>query len=520
MKILSKEQIYEADKITVERQNISSTDLMEIAGTQIFNWLHKRMQGAQVPVRIFCGIGNNGGDGLVLARHLVTHGYNVFTYVVNCSDKRSKDFLINYDKIKNVTTDWPTLLSCKEEFPEIGFDDIIVDAVFGIGLNRPAVEWVKGLFQHFKASKAFTLSIDIPSGLYPDSVPEDEDSVVWSNFTLSFVSPKIVFFLPETAKFVTQWDVLDIGIDPEYLSATETEAEFIRKYEVLQMYKWRDRFSHKGHFGHSLIIGGSYGKIGAVTLASSAALNVGAGLVTAYVPKCGYTVLQTALPEAMVLTDIDKNIITDIDYNIEPSVIGFGVGIGTDNLTITAFESFLKQNKLPIVIDADGLNILSKNKSFLKLLPENTVLTPHPKELERLVGTWKDDFDKLKKVKAFSKKYRIIVVIKGANTITVFNNKLYVNSTGNPGLATAGSGDVLTGIITGLISQNYSPLEASIFGVYLHGKAADIAVEDFGYESLIASCIIKYISEAYLDLYKQQEEAPKEHKKDSQEGEE
>ncbi len=516
MEILSKEQIYEADKITVKRQNISSTELMERAGTQIFNWLHKRMQGAQVPIHIFCGIGNNGGDGLVLARHLVTHGYNVFTYVVNCSDKRSKDFLVNYDKIKNVTNDWPTLLTCKEEFPEIGRDDIIVDAVFGVGLNRPADDWVKALFQHFKTSEAFTLSIDIPSGLYTDKVPEDDKAVVWSGFTLSFQSPKLVFFLPETAKFATQWDVLDIGIDPEYLLATETEAELIGKFEVLPMYKPRERFSHKGNFGHSLIIGGSYGKIGAVTLASRAALSVGAGLVTAYVPKCGYTVLQTALPEAMVLTDIDKNIITDIDYNIKPTVIGFGVGIGIDNLTITAFESFLKINKLSLVIDADGINILSKKKSFLELLPEQTIVTPHPKELERLVGTWKDDFDKLKKVKAFSKKYNIIVVIKGANTITIFKDKLYINSTGNPGLATAGSGDVLTGIITGLISQNYSPLEAAIFGAYLHGKSADFAVEDFGYESLIASHIIEYLGEAYLDLFKQIEE-PKDTPKEGEE---
>jgi ADP-dependent NAD(P)H-hydrate dehydratase / NAD(P)H-hydrate epimerase len=302
---------------------------------------------------------------------------------------------------------------------------------------------------------------------------------------------------------------------------TDTEADLIGKFEVLPTYKPRKRFSHKGDFGHSLIIGGSYGKIGAVTLASRAALSVGSGLVTAYVPKCGYTVLQTALPEAMVLTDIDKNIITDIEFNIKPTVIGFGIGIGTDNLTITAFESFLKQNKLPLVIDADGINILSKKKSLLEFLPEQTILTPHPKELERLLGTWKDDFDKLKKVKIFSKKYNIIVVIKGANTITVFKDKLYISSTGNPGLATAGSGDVLTGIITGLFSQNYSPLEAAIFGVYLHGKSADIAVEDFGYESLIASHIIKYLGEAYLDIFKQIEEPPKEEKKDlSDEGKE
>lgn len=515
MKILSKEQIYAGDKITAERQNISSADLMERAGTQVFNWLHKRLQGAQVPIHIFCGIGNNGGDGLVLARHLITHGYNVLTYVVNCSDKRSKDFLINYDRIKEVTKDWPTLLSCKEEFPEIGYDDIIVDAVFGIGLNRPADDWVKALFQHFRASKAFTIAVDMPSGLYADKVPEDEDGVVWASHTLSFVTPKLVFFLPDTTKFTQQWELIDIGFDQEFLYTTETEAELIGKFEVLPIYKPREKFAHKGTYGHSLIIGGSYGKIGAVTLASRAALRVGAGLISAYVPKCGYAILQSSFPEAMVLTDVDKNIITGIDYNIEPTVIGFGVGIGTDNLTISAFEAFLKQNKLPLVIDADGINILSKKKLLLELLQEHTVLTPHPKELERLVGKWKDDFDKLKKVKVFSKKYNVIVVIKGANTITVFKDKLYINSTGNPGLATAGSGDVLTGIITGLISQNYTPLEAAIFGVYLHGKAADIAVADFGYESLIASHIIEYLGEAYRDLFKQPEEPPKEENKDT-----
>ena len=200
MKVFSKEQIYEGDKLTAERQNISSTDLMERAGMQIFNWMHRRMQGAQVPIHIFCGIGNNGGDGLVLARHLILDGYNVKTYVVNCSDKRSKDFLINYDRIKNVTKDWPTLLSCTEDFPEIDQDDIIVDAVFGIGLNRPVDAWVKSLFIHFRSTKAFTLSVDIPSGLSTEKVPEDEDSVVWASYTLSFVSPQISFLLTRNRK--------------------------------------------------------------------------------------------------------------------------------------------------------------------------------------------------------------------------------------------------------------------------------------------------------------------------------
>ncbi|WP_426430623.1 NAD(P)H-hydrate dehydratase [Winogradskyella sp. HB-48] len=523
MKIFSKEQIYEGDRLTAERQNISSTDLMERAGTQIFNWIHMRMQGAQVPVHVFCGIGNNGGDGLVLARHLIIHGYNVVTYIVNCSDKRSKDFLINYDRIKSTTKDWPKMLSCSGDFSDIVIDerDIIVDAVFGIGLNRQPNKWVQELFLKWRASKAFTLSVDIPSGLYTDKAIEDEDAVVHANYTLSFQSPKLIFFLPGTSKFTVQWEVLDIGIDRDYLMQAEAKAELISKFEVLPLYKPREKFSHKGNFGHALIVGGSYGKIGAVNLASRAVLSSGAGLVTAFIPKCGYHSLQASFPEAMVITDKEEGCITDISYDIEPNVISIGVGMGTADKTIKALELFLKSNKAPLVIDADGLNILSKKKELLELLPEQTVLTPHPKELERLIGEWSDDFDKLKKVKAFSKKYKVIVVIKGANTISVFGDKLYINTTGNPGMATAGTGDVLTGIITGLIAQGYEPLAATIFGVYLHGKSADISLEDYGYQSLIASHIIETLGEAYIDLFKQPEqpEQPEQsQQEDQQEG--
>ena len=476
---------------------------MERAGKQVFNWIHRRMQGTQVPIHIFCGIGNNGGDGLVLGRLLITHGYNVKTYIVNCSNKRSKNFLVNYNRIKNVTKHWPTLLSCTENFPEIHHNDIIVDGIFGIGLNRPVNDWVKALFIHFRNTKAFTLSIDIPSGLSTQSTPKDSDYVVWASCTLSFTAPKLVFFLPETAKYSVEWEVLDIGLDQEFLHTAITEVDLIGKHDVLPMYIPRNKFSHKGQFGHALIIGGSYGKIGAVTLASRAALSAGAGLVSAYIPKCGYSALQSSFPEAMVITDINEELISKIDFKIKPTAIGFGVGMGTNTKTITAFETFLKENKTPLVIDADGINILSKKKALLKLLPPESVLTPHPKELERLIGKWKNDFDKIKKVKAFSKTYSVIVAIKGANTITVFQDKLYVNLTGNSGLATAGSGDVLTGVITGLISQGYKPLIATIFGVYLHGKSADIAVQTFGHQSLIASHVIHYLGEAYIDLFKQ-----------------
>lgn len=503
MKLFSAEQIYSADKFTIEKQKITSDELMERSAIQIFNWMHLRMQGAQVKIHIFCGIGNNGGDGIALARHLQDHGYNIAVYVVNYSTKRSKDFLINLDRLKDRKI-WPNFMDSADELPVIGADDIIVDAIFGIGLNRAPADWLISLMAHLHNSKAFILSVDIPSGLYTDKVPKNKNAIIKANFVLSFQAPKLIFFLPETGVFVDQWEVLDIGLDSEFLTKEETAFDLIGKNEVLPMYIPREKFSHKGVFGHALLIGGSYGKIGAVKLASLAALKIGSGMVTSYLPECGYEVLQSSLPEAMVITDGEKTI-TEIKFDIKPQVVGIGMGMGQSIETVKAFSKFLKESKLPLVIDADGLNILAANQKLLSLLPKQTVLTPHPKELERLLGTWKDDFDKLQKVKTFSNTFDCVVIIKGAHTITVYKDKGYVNTTGNPGMATAGSGDVLAGVVTGMIAQGYEPLKAAIFGVYLHGKSADLTIEATGYQSLIASNIIDGLGEAYLDLFKMPE---------------
>ena len=500
MKLFNAEQIYAADTFTIEKQGISSTELMERAAIQLFNWMDMRMQGAPVKIHLFCGIGNNGGDGIALARHLQEHGYNIAVYVVNYSKKRSKDFLINLERLKDRKI-WPAFLEAGADFPEIGKDDIIVDAIFGIGLNRPPAKWVVDLMAHLHGSDAFTLSVDIPSGLFTNKVPSDKKAVVQANYVLSFQTAKLVLFLPETGIYSNQWEVVDIGLDPEFLKDTETDYELIGKNEVLPFYIPREKFSHKGTYGHSMVIGGSYGKIGAVILASNACLHAGSGLVTAYVPQCGYLPLQTALPEAMVITDVDEKNISNIIFDSSPTAVGIGIGMGKDKSTVKAFSNFLDRNKAALIIDADALNILAKNTKMLKKLPSQTILTPHPKELERLIGKWKDDFDKLKRTKAFSKKYDCIVIIKGAHTCTLYDNKGYVNSTGNPGMATAGSGDVLTGVITGLVSQGYEPLKAAIFGVYLHGRAADIAIESTGYQALTASGIINAIGSAYLDLF-------------------
>lgn len=502
MKIFSSEQIREIEKLSIKAEQITSIDLMERAATQLFNLLHQRLQGAQIPIHVFCGLGNNGGDGLVVSRLLVEHGYNVKTYIVNFSDNRSKDFLVNYDRLKSITNDWPIQLKSADDLPEINRDDMMIDAIFGIGLNRPIVAWVVELIKHINASRCFTLSIDVPSGLRDDKGPDDPEGVIYASTTITFQVPKIMFFLPETGKYVQDLEVIDIGLNREALAKSPAIAELVGKNEVRNLYRPRQKYGHKGNYGHSVIIGGSYGKIGAVALATKAALRTGAGLVTAYTPKCGYTILQSTVPESMVVTDNNDNKISNIEIGFEASAIAIGMGMGTDSDTITAFETFIKSNKSPLVIDADAINILSKQTELLQYLPALSILTPHLGELRRLIGDWKDDFDRIHKVKQFSTEHNCIVVVKGANSMIVYKNQVYINTTGNPGMATAGSGDALSGMIASLIGQGYEPLLATILGVYLHGSAGDLATVEHAYQGLIASDIVDTIGKAYLELFK------------------
>tara|TARA_R110001583_G_scaffold191112_1_gene355967 strand:- start:4533 stop:6089 length:1557 start_codon:yes stop_codon:yes gene_type:complete len=500
MFILNSKQISEADKATISIKNISAIDLMEQAATKCFNWLHNRLQGQGIKIHIFCGIGNNGGDGLVIARHLYQHGYNVNCYIVNFSDKRTKEFLINYNRLKELG-EWPTIIKSENDFPEVAFEDIVIDAIFGNGLTREPEGFTKKLIQYINNTKVFTLAIDFPSGLYSDKSVLDRETVLKAGHILTFQTPKLAFLLPENKDFVNTWEVIDIGLDENFINSLNPTSHYITKNEIIPLYKSRSKWSHKGTYGHSLIIGGSFGKIGAVTLATKAALKIGSGLVSAYIPKCGYTILQISIPEAMVEVDNDTAL-EYYNFKTKATVIGIGPGMGTVEKTALGFELFIKENKLPLVIDADAINLLSSNKSLLKYLPENTVLTPHPKELERLIGPWKNDYEKLEKITKFSKKNNVIVVLKGAHTIIFNEDNKYINSTGNPALATAGSGDVLTGLITGLIAQGYEPVNAAIFGVYLHGKTADLALQETSYETFTATSILDYLSESILDIFK------------------
>jgi hydroxyethylthiazole kinase-like uncharacterized protein yjeF len=501
MYILTTTQQTLADKATIANNGITSLDLMENAASQCFQWLHNRLQGNPAPIHIFCGIGNNGGDGLVIARHLIEHGYKVFCYVVNFSEKRSPEFLVNYNLLKEMGI-WPAVIRNALEFPQIEPEHIVIDAIFGNGLARKPIGFTKKLIQHINNSQAFILSIDFPSGLYGNKKVTDKNAVIKATHILTFQSPKLAFLLPENKDYVNTWEVINIGLDEDFIASLKIDYEYITKNEVLPLYKFRNKWDHKGTFGHALIVGGSFGKIGAVILATKGALKIGSGLVSAYIPKCGYSVLQVAVPEAMVEVDAD-NELSYFNIKTKSTVIGIGPGLGTSEKTAIGFESFIKENKLPLVLDADALNILSIKPYLLDYLPENSVLTPHVKELERLVGVWKNDYVKLKKITAFVKKYRVILILKGAHTLVASGNNFYFNSTGNPALATGGSGDVLTGMITGLIAQGYQPLEAAVFAVYLHGNTADIALNETGYESFTASTIFEYLPKSILSLFEQ-----------------
>ena len=499
MKILSTEQIYQADYATIENKSISSIDLMEFAANQCFNWIDNYISSKDQKVHVFCGTGNNGGDGLVIARKLIQANYSVITYSVNFSENKSNDFIINYNRLIELNQNIVELNS-SNDFPLILNNDLIIDAIFGIGLKRPPIGFVKQLIQNINESGAFIISIDFPSGLFSESTVIDKESVIKSDYTLTFQNPKLAFLLPENQEFCENWSIIDIQLDTSFIQSLKSNYETVDIDYIRSIYRKRKKFSHKGTFGHSLIIGGSYGKIGAVVLASKSALKIGSGLVTSYIPKCGYQVLQSSIPEVMVEVD-DEKYLQYFNFKTKPSVIGIGIGMGEHLKTKNGFANFLKENKLPLIIDADAINILSKHEELLDFIPKNSILTPHPKEFERLVGKWNNDYEKLNKLQEFSLKYSCVIVLKGAYSAIAYQNKIYFNVTGNSGLATAGSGDVLTGIITGLLAQKYSPLEASILGVYIHGKAADIAIKTkHTEETFIASDGISFFNQVFNSI--------------------
>ena len=498
MKIFRCEQIKEIDEYTIQHEPIASIDLMERAAGQLLRWYLARFERSR-RIFIFAGPGNNGGDGLALARMLAANRYDAEVHYVKFSEKTSNDWEINRQRLETETTVPLNYLTGVDQFPVISSGDIIIDAIFGSGLSRP-VEGLPGdVIKHINNVDATIISIDVPSGLFcEDNSKNSYDTVVKADYTLSFHFPKLSFMFAENAPYAGEWFVLNIGLNSNAIRNTLSPFTLSENSDVAPLLKKRNQFDHKGNFGHGLLISGSSGKMGAAVLGAGAALRTGIGLITCHIPSCGNLIIQSALPEAMVTVDKSEEYISDIGNTDSFSAVGIGPGLGTEPVSQKALHNLLSECKKPMVIDADALNILSLNKKWFSLLPPGTILTPHPKEFERLAGKTDSGFARLKRQIEFSVENKCIVVLKGAHTsVTTPEGKVMFNSTGNPGMATGGSGDVLTGIILSLLAQGYSPEDAAVLGVYLHGLAGDIAAGESCYESIIASDIINCIGKAF-----------------------
>ena len=501
VKIFPVNIVPQIDKYTIENEPLLSIDLMERAAGQLFEWIEKRFLEKRVV--IFAGPGNNGGDALALARMLLLAGRDVMVYPVNTSGKFSVDADINMNRLLEIISlKSVNYLSDKiEVLPALSRGDLVIDGLFGSGLNRP----LKGLYgrvvKHINSTDTTVVSIDIPSGMFgEDNSGNSSEGIVKADFTLSFQFPKLSFLLADNGSSAGRWELLDIGLHPKAIKEYETDWYLVDKYSIRSIIKRRERFSHKGDYGHALLMAGSYGKLGAAVLAARGCLNSGAGLLTVHVPHYGYQIMQSTVPEAMVSIDRSDTLISEFPELEMFNAVGVGPGLGKKQNTQKVIKNLLDVvGSRPIVLDADALNIISENREMLELLPENSVLTPHPKEFDRLAGESRNNYQRFENLVDFAKRYKVVVVLKGAYTITALpDGRCFFNSTGNPGMATAGSGDVLTGVILGLLAQNYSIENAAILGVYIHGLAGDIASGNYSQQGVTASRIIENIGKGYL----------------------
>ena len=501
MKIPTIRNAREADAFTIENEPITSVDLMERAASTAFDWIENRLNfQSNHKIMIFCGMGNNGGDGFVLGRLFCQKHYDVEVFLVHVGEKMSHDCLVNYERLKILDSSVIRDVFSKNDFPEISDSDVVIDAIFGSGLTRPLEGLAAEMVEHLNDNQAVRIAVDIASGLNGDGFATSKYTF-WPDYTLSFQFPKLAFLLPENEPFVGNWEVLDIRIHPDYVEKVES-VNFLAESEVVRpMVHRRGKHSHKGTYGHALLIAGSTGKTGAALLAAESCMRSGVGLLTVHLPKSATLPLQVYLPEAMMSIDESENCFSQLTDLLNYTAIGVGPGLGRNPETANALKRLIQETKVPLVLDADALNIISENKTWLAFLPERTIITPHPKEFERLFGETENSLQRLELQREMSRKYNLIIVLKGANTAVTFpTGACFFNTTGNPGMATAGSGDVLTGIILSLVAQRYMPEEAALLGVYLHGLAGDIAASENGTESLIASDISKNIGKAFRKL--------------------
>ncbi len=497
MKIFSASQIRQWDAYTITHEPVASIDLMERAASACCKWLLGKNFGLH-HFRIFCGKGNNGGDGLAIARMLIAHQCRVTVYILEFGNIGTPDFQTNLERLHTVTTDIHFIQSVNF-FPAINENDIVIDALFGTGLNKPLEGISRELVEYINQSHATVVAIDLPSGLYVDRSSKGL-VVVHANITLSFQNHKLAFLVPENEECCGEIHLLHIGLHKEFEEKESAVFEFADEDFVKPIYRHRSMFGHKGTYGHALLLTGSFGMMGAAVLSAHGCLRSGVGKLTCRIPGCGYGIMQASAPEAMCSVDGDEFISSAGDTEKYNS-IGIGPGIGQFPSHKKLLGDLFHKTKKPLVIDADALNVLSQHNELISLIPRCSIITPHFGEFERLFGVCLDDFDRLEKVMQNSKKYNIYIVLKGHYSfISTPSEPCYFNSTGNAGMATGGSGDVLTGILTGLLSQGYSPLESALLGTFLHGRAGDIAAERFSEESMIAGDVAECLGEAFKTL--------------------
>jgi len=508
MKLLTAAQIKLWDEYTIKNQPTTGLDLMEhaagICASRIEKLIKNNLQ-AYHEALVFCGTGNNGGDGLVIARNLQRAGINVRLYVVETSVRYSHEFNVELSKIRNNTNLVIHQINSIDDLPIITPHSMVVDAILGIGINKPAQGLVAQIIQHINKSHAYIVAIDIPSGL-PAQVQDPDfinHPIIKASVTYTFQLPKLAFMHAESFEYTSTVEIIDIGLLQGFLNEVDCNSFYVNASFVKGMLRPRETFTHEGSFGHLLTVAGSYGKIGAAMLSAKAGLRTGCGLVTAYVPSCGYVPFQSNFPEAMLITDLHAEHITALPNVGSFDAVAVGPGLGTNEHTKHCLVNWLQEMNKPVVIDADGLNLIAaymqQGNDFQ--FPESAIITPHPKEFDRLSGNSVNSFERLNKIIEFAAKHRVYIVLKGAYTrIVTPESSVFYNGTGNPLLATAGSGDVLTGIISSLLAQQYLPLQACIMGVYLHGLIAD-ELYNKGMRTITASDIINEIPYVLSQLH-------------------
>ena len=502
MKIFTSAQIHELDKYTIENEPVSSIELMERAAKALTQAITDRW-AATTPVVIFAGSGNNGGDALAVARLLADQGYQVVAYLFNISGSLSPDCAANRQRLKD-NKRVKEFIEVINEFdpPRLEAHMLVVDGLFGSGINKPLAGGFASLAKYINASPCQVVSIDVPSGLMTeDNTFNVRANIIRANQTLTLGQPKLSFLFAENQQFIGQLRVLDIRLSQEGIAKLETPYIMLEESDVRACMLARPAFAHKGQMGHGLIIAGSYCMAGAAILATQACLRAGAGKVSVNTPRRNISIMQTAVPEAVIQPSSEETIYAEVVETDEFDAVGIGPGLGQSEQTAIALISQLRRTQCPLVVDADAINILGNHRAWLQQLPKGVIFTPHPKEFDRLEGHSADSYERLTKACNLARRIQGYVVLKGHHmAICLPSGQVLFNTTGNAGMATAGSGDVLTGIITGLLARGYKQQEACVVGVYLHGLAGDLAASDLGEESLLASDIIRYLPQAFKRL--------------------